>query len=111
MTQAKPKLQQAKAKNNYGAMLLPPDPPVGLKRSSMNHHPILPGVHQPATGPQLCVDAGAVSLAIPVDVLPLMLTNWMDHCPIIPALSRWSQVRVSQPTKTESVTSYKNEYT
>jgi hypothetical protein len=33
------------------------------------------GVQQPVKGPQLHVDAGAVSLAVPVDVLPLMLTN------------------------------------
>jgi hypothetical protein len=30
-------------------------------------------VQQPEIGPQLCVDAGVVSLAVPVDVLPLML--------------------------------------
>jgi hypothetical protein len=51
-----------------------------------------------------------MSLAIPVDVLSLMLTNWMDHHPVLPALSRWSQERASQPGKIELVTSYKNEY-
>jgi hypothetical protein len=33
------------------------------------------GVQQPAKGSQLCVDAGAVLLTIPVDVLPLTLVN------------------------------------
>jgi hypothetical protein len=56
-------------------------------------------VQQPAKGPQLCVDAGAVSLAAPIDVFPLTLTNCMDHRPILPAPSRWSQERMSQPVK------------
>jgi hypothetical protein len=68
------------------------------------------GVQQSAKGPQLHVDAGAVSLTAPVDVLPLMLTNWMDHCPILPSPNRWSQQRASQPGQIELVTSYKNEY-
>jgi hypothetical protein len=68
------------------------------------------GVQQPAVGPQLYVDTSAVSLVVPIDVLPLMLTNWMNHRPVLPALSRWSQERESQPEKIELVTSYKNEY-
>jgi hypothetical protein len=68
------------------------------------------GVQQPAKGPQLRVDVGAVSLTILVDVVPLTLTNWIDHCPLLPALSRWSQERASQPRKIELVTLYKNEY-
>jgi hypothetical protein len=51
-----------------------------------------------------------VSLAILVDVLPLMLANWMDHRLVLSALSRWSQERASQPGKIELVTSYKNKY-
>jgi hypothetical protein len=61
-------------------------------------------------GPQPRVDIGAVSLAVLVDVLPLILTNWMDHRPVLLALSRWSQERASQPRKIELVTLYKNEY-
>jgi hypothetical protein len=57
------------------------------------------------------VNTFVVSLAIPVDVLPLTLTNWMDHRPILPTLSRWSQERASQPGKIELVTSYKNALT
>jgi hypothetical protein len=53
------------------------------------------GVQQLAKGPQLRVDAGAASLTIPVDILPLTLTNWMDHHPLLLALSRWSQERAS----------------
>jgi hypothetical protein len=68
------------------------------------------GVQQPSIGPQLCVDTAAVSLTVPIDILPLMLTNWTDHHPVLPALSRWSQERASQPGKIELVTSYKNEY-
>jgi hypothetical protein len=67
------------------------------------------GLQQLAKGPQLRVDAGAVSLTVPVDVLPLMLTNWMDHCSLLPDSSRWSQERASQPRKIELVTLYKNE--
>jgi hypothetical protein len=37
-----------------------------------------------------------MSLTILVDVLPLMLTNWMDHLPVLPAPSRWSLQRASQ---------------
>jgi hypothetical protein len=48
------------------------------------------GVQQSAKGPQLHVDTGAVSLTAPVDVLPLMLTNWMDHYPVLPSPNRWS---------------------
>jgi hypothetical protein len=33
------------------------------------------GVQQPAIDPQPCVDAAVVSLIVPVDILPLMLTN------------------------------------
>jgi hypothetical protein len=66
------------------------------------------GVQQLTKGPQLRVDTHAVPLAIPVDVLPPPLTNWMDHRPILPSPSRWSQERASQPTKIELVTSYKN---
>jgi hypothetical protein len=33
------------------------------------------GIQQLTIGPQLHVDAGAVSLTVPVNVLPLMLTN------------------------------------
>jgi hypothetical protein len=66
-------------------------------------------VQQPIKGPQLCVDTHAVSLAIPVDVLPLPLANWMDHYPVLSVLRRWSQERVLQPAKIELVTSYKNE--
>jgi hypothetical protein len=51
------------------------------------------GVQQPAKGLQLRVDTSAMSLVVLVDILPLTLTNWMDHCPILPALSRWSQER------------------
>jgi hypothetical protein len=65
------------------------------------------GIEQLAKGSQLRVDTGAVSLAVPVDILPLMLTNWMDHRPLFPALSRWSQERASQPSKIELVTLYK----
>jgi hypothetical protein len=68
------------------------------------------GVQQPIIAPQLRVDAAAVSLIVPVDVLPLTLTNWMDHHPVLPAQNRWSQERASQPKKIELVTSYKNEY-
>jgi hypothetical protein len=68
------------------------------------------GVQQLAKGSQLHVDAGAVSLITPVDVLPLTLINWTDHCPVLPALSRWSQERVSEPGQIKLVTSYKNEY-
>jgi hypothetical protein len=68
------------------------------------------GVQQPTKGPQLRVDTTAVSLAIPVDVLPLPLANWMDRHPILPAPNRWSMERASQPAKIELVTSYKNEY-
>jgi hypothetical protein len=67
------------------------------------------GVQQPAKGPQLHVGTGAVSLAIPIDVLPLTLANWMDHHLVLPALSRCSQEKASQPAKIELVTSYKNE--
>jgi hypothetical protein len=67
-------------------------------------------VQQLAKGPQLRVDAGKVSLAVPVNVLPLTLTNWMDHCPVLLSLSRWGQERASQPKKIELVTLYKNEY-
>jgi hypothetical protein len=62
------------------------------------------GVQQLTNGPQLRVDTTAVSLAVPVDVLQLPLTNWMDHRPILLALSRWSQERASQPAKIELVT-------
>jgi hypothetical protein len=62
-------------------------------------------VQQPAKSPQLCVDTAAVSLVVPIDVLPLTLVNWMDHHLILPALSRWSQERASQPGKIELVTS------
>jgi hypothetical protein len=51
-----------------------------------------------------------MSLIVSVDIIPLMLTNWMDHCPVLTAPSRWSQERLSQPEKIELVTSYKNEY-
>jgi hypothetical protein len=54
-------------------------------------------IRQSAKGPQLRVEAGVVSLAIPVDILPLLLTNKMDHHPVLPAPSRWSQERASQP--------------
>jgi hypothetical protein len=67
-------------------------------------------VQRPAKGPHLCVDAGAVFLTAPVDVLPLTLTNWMDHHHILPAPGRWSQERASQLGQIELVTSYKNEY-
>jgi hypothetical protein len=53
-------------------------------------HGNLAGVQQLAKGPQLCVDTTMVSLAVPVEVLPLMLANWMDHHPVLPTLSRWS---------------------
>jgi hypothetical protein len=73
--------------------------PVGPRACSLSStmHGNHAGVHQLAIGPQLHVDIATVSLAIPVDILPLMLTNWMDHHPILPALSRWSQERASQP--------------
>jgi hypothetical protein len=64
-------------------------------------------VHQPVKGPQLRVDAGAVSLTIPVDILPLMLANWTDNRPLLPAPSKWSQEGASQPRKIELVTLYK----
>jgi hypothetical protein len=85
--------------------------PVGPRARSLSlvTHSNHAGVQQPAKGPQLRVDAGAVSLVVPADVLPLTLTNWMDHHPVLPALSRWSQERASQPRKIELVTSYKNE--
>jgi hypothetical protein len=67
------------------------------------------GVQQLAQGPQLHVDAGAVSLAILADVLQLMLTNWMDHHPLLLVSSRWSHERASQPRKIELVTLYKIE--
>jgi hypothetical protein len=67
-------------------------------------------VQQPAICPQLRVDTVAVSLIVPVDVLPLTLTNWTDHHPVLRAPSRWNQERASQPEKIELVTSYKNEY-
>jgi hypothetical protein len=66
-------------------------------------------VQQLTKGPQVHVDTCAMSLAVPVDVLPLPLTNWMDHHPILPSSSKWSQERASQPTKIKLVTSYKNE--
>jgi hypothetical protein len=50
-----------------------------------------------------------VSLAVPVDILPLMLANWIDHCLVLSAPNRWSQERASQPEKIELVTSFKNE--
>jgi hypothetical protein len=51
--------------------------PVGLQARSLSSaaHDNHAGVQQPAKGPQLCVDAGVVSLAVPVDVLPLILAN------------------------------------
>jgi hypothetical protein len=49
------------------------------------------GVQQLAKGPQLHVDTGAMSLDVPVDILPLMLTNRMDRHPVLPTPSRWSQ--------------------
>jgi hypothetical protein len=67
-------------------------------------------VEQPVKGPQLYVDTAVVPLVVPVDILPLTLANWMNHHPILPALSRWSQERASQPRKIELVTSYKKEY-
>jgi hypothetical protein len=86
--------------------------PVGLRACSLSSatHDNNVRVQQPAKGPHLHVDAGPVSLTAPVDILPLTLINWMDHRPILPAPSRWSQERVSQPRKIELVTSYKNEY-
>jgi hypothetical protein len=86
--------------------------PVGpLARSMLSAaHGNHAGVQQLTIGPQLCVDTTMVSLAIPVDVLPLTLANWTDHGPVLPAPSRWSQERASQPRKIELVTSYKNEY-
>jgi hypothetical protein len=75
--------------------------PVGPRARSLSlaAHGNHAGIQQPAIGPQLRVDTAMVSLTILVDILPLMLTNWMDHHPILPALSRWSQERVSQPRK------------
>jgi hypothetical protein len=61
-------------------------------------------VQQPAKGPLLHVDTTAVSLAVLVNILPPTLFNWMDHGPVLPALSRWSQERASQPAKIELVT-------
>jgi hypothetical protein len=86
--------------------------PVGPRACSLSSaaHGNNVGVQQPAKGPQLHVDAGAVSLTLLVDVLPLTLTNWTDHRPVLLAPSRWSQERASQPGKIELVTSYKNEY-
>jgi hypothetical protein len=67
-------------------------------------------VQQSDIGPQLCIDKDAVVLAVPVNIIPLTLANWIDQHPVLPAPSRWSQERASQPEKIESVTSYKNEY-
>jgi hypothetical protein len=86
--------------------------PVGPQACSMSlaTHSNHAEVQQLAKGPQLHVDAGAVSLAITVDILPLTLANWMDHHPVLLASSKWSQERASQPRKIELITSYKNEY-
>jgi hypothetical protein len=86
--------------------------PVGprVRNLSSATHGNHTGVQQPTIGPQLRVDIAVVSLAGPVNVVPLMLTNWMNHHPILPAPSRWSQERASQPRKFEFDTSYKNEY-
>jgi hypothetical protein len=45
------------------------------------------GVKQPILGPQLRVDITVVSLIVPIDILPLMLTNCMDHRPVLLASS------------------------
>jgi hypothetical protein len=47
------------------------------------------GVQQLTKGPQLHVDTTAMSMTVPVDILPLPLTNWVDHRPILPPPSRW----------------------
>jgi hypothetical protein len=51
--------------------------PVGPRAHSLSSatHGNHARVQQPTKGPQLCVDIGVVSLAIPVDILPLMLAN------------------------------------
>jgi hypothetical protein len=88
-----------------------PERPVGpqactlLSVARWNHA----AAQQSTKGPQLRVDTTTVSLAIPVDVLPLSITKWTNHHPVLLALSRWSLERVSQPTKIELVTSFKNE--
>jgi hypothetical protein len=92
-----------------GVRLQCPVDPRACNLSSVAHGNHV-GVQQSAKGPQLLVDVGAVSLTAPVDVLPLTLTNWMNHHPILPALSRWSQETALQPEQIELVTSYKNEY-
>jgi hypothetical protein len=77
--------------------------PVGPRARSLlsTAHGNHAGVQQLTIGPQLCVDTVAVFLTVPVDVLPLTLANWMEQRPVILALSKWSQERVSQPEKIE----------
>jgi hypothetical protein len=54
-----------------------PQCPVGPRACNLSlaAHGNHVGVQQLAKGPQLRVDTGVVSLVVPVDVLPLKLTN------------------------------------
>jgi hypothetical protein len=92
-----------------GVLLQRPVVPRACSLSSASHGNHA-GIQQSAIDPQLRVDAGVVPFTIPIDGFPLTLTNWMDHHSILPAPSRWSQERASQPRKTKLVTSYKNEF-
>jgi hypothetical protein len=86
--------------------------PVGPRARSFSSvaHGNHDGVQQPTKHPQLCIDITVVSLTVLVDILLLTLIDWTSHRPVLPAPSRWSQERASQPGKIELVTSYKNEY-
>jgi hypothetical protein len=66
--------------------------PVGPRARNLSSaaHGNHAGVQQSTKSPQLHVDTVAVSLIISIDVLPLMLTNWMDHRLVLPTPSRWT---------------------